>query len=89
MLLASLPTCRIFFLSPKRGEGGTSQPRLVYKGGWLLTHPDEDFARMALKDEDNSVSVSVSESQQPLLVRRKPKSKFRAGGGGVAGGAGQ
>lgn len=41
---------RIFFLSPK-GADGKKQHKLIYKGGWLLTHPDEDFARMAMNDE--------------------------------------
>lgn len=28
--------------------------RLIYHDGWLLTHPDEDFSRMGMQDDENN-----------------------------------
>lgn len=49
---------RVFFLSPKQSNG--VYKRLVYYDGWLLTHPDEDFSRMAINDEDLNTDIGPS-----------------------------
>lgn len=55
--------CRVLFLTPRRSTGGNSC-KLVYHGGWLLTHPDEDFACMALLDLSDDESVGQELNKQ-------------------------
>ena len=43
---------RIFFLSPKRKTPYTTSFKLKYKGGWLFTHPFEDFDYMKTLSKD-------------------------------------
>lgn len=49
---------RIFCLSPKQSNG--SYKRLVYRDGWLLTHPDEDFHHMGVHDDVYTTNAGLS-----------------------------
>lgn len=51
---------RVLFLSRRQSDGTCR--RLVFHGGWLLTHPDEDFSGAGLNNRalnDSATSVST------------------------------
>ena len=49
---------RVLFLSPKK-PGGESPRPLVYRGGWLLTTPEEDFEVMPIPEGNYNHTVTV------------------------------
>ena len=55
----------MLFLSPKQTDG--THTRLVYRGGWLLTHPDEDFGGPGLNRRDlYSSETSVAKPDETV-----------------------
>ena len=70
--LSSIFLCRLLFLNP-----GNKHPPLYFRGGWLLTHPDEDFDRMTGVQNLQPMPVDPDLPSHTSLHDPKERTKVR------------